>query len=135
ERPYFLWHLYFMDVFEQGGFDVMIGNPPYIQLTKFEKELEVYENADFDTFTRSGDIYCLFYEKGIDLLKKGSGVLSYITSNSWMKTKYGEPLRKFFVDKSNPKKLLNFEDTQLFPSATVEVNILISIREKNQNLT
>ncbi len=135
ERPYFLWHLYFMDVFEQGGFDVMIGNPPYIQLTKFEKELEVYENADFDTFTRSGDIYCLFYEKGIDLLKKGSGVLSYITSNSWMKTKYGEPLRKFFVDKSNPIKLLNFEDTQLFPSATVEVNILISTREKYQSLT
>lgn len=52
-----------------------------------------------------------------------------------MKTKYGELLRKFFVDKSNPIKLLNFEDTQLFPSATVEVNILISIREKYQNST
>lgn len=135
ERPYFLWHLYFMDVFEQGGFDVMIGNPPYIQLTKFENELEIYENSSFDTFTRSGDIYCLFYEKGVYLLKKNSGVLSYITSNSWMKTKYGEPLRKFFITQTNPIKLLNFEDTQLFPSATVEVNILISTRNNYKNFT
>lgn len=130
ERPYFLWHLYFMDVFEKGGFDVMIGNPPYIQLQKMGKETDILQEAGFETFARTGDIYCLFYEKGFDLLKQGSGVLSYITSNSWMKTKYGESLRKFFVEKSNPIKLLNFEDTQIFPSATVEANILISKKQK-----
>ena len=129
ERPYFLWHLYFMDVFEKGGFDVMIGNPPYIQLQKMGKETDILQEAGFETFARTGDIYCLFYEKGIDLLKKNSGVLSYITSNSWMKTKYGESLRKFFVEKTNPIKLLNFEDTQIFPSATVEANILISKKQ------
>lgn len=129
ERPYFLWHLYFKDVFDQGGFDVMIGNPPYIQLQKMGKEADILQEAGFETFARTGDIYCLFYEKGIDLLKKNEGVLSYITSNSWMKTKYGESLRKFFVEKTNPIKLLNFEDTQIFPSATVEVNILIAKRE------
>ena len=64
------------------------------------------------------------------MLKKNEGVLSYITSNSWMKTKYGESLRKFFVEKTNPIKILNFEDTQIFPSATVEANILISKRQK-----
>lgn len=130
ERPYFLWHLYFMDVFEKGGFDVMIGNPPYIQLQKMGKETDILQEAGFETFARTGDIYCLFYEKGIDLLKKNEGVLSYITSNSWMKTKYGEPLRKFFIEKTNPIKLLNFEDTQIFPSATVEANILISKKHK-----
>jgi hypothetical protein len=135
ERPYFLWHLYFMDVFEKGGFDVMIGNPPYIQLQKMGKETDILQDAGFETFARTGDIYCLFYEKGIDLLKKNSGVLSYITSNSWMKTKYGESLRKFFVEKSNPIKLLNFEDTQIFPSATVEVNILISKKQSNKKET
>ncbi len=135
ERPYFLWHLYFMDVFDpstgsEGGFDVMIGNPPYIQLQKMGKDTDILQDAGFETFARTGDIYCLFYEKGIELLKKENGVLSYITSNSWMKTKYGEPLRKFFVEKSNPIKLLNFEDTQIFPSATVEANILISKKQK-----
>ncbi len=129
ERPYFLWHLYFMDVFEQGGFDVMIGNPPYIQLQKMGKETDILQDAGFETFARTGDIYCLFYEKGIDLLKKDSGVLSYITSNTWMRTKFGESLREYFTTKCNPEILLNFEDTQIFPSATVEVNILIAKRE------
>ena len=67
-----------MDVFEKGGFDVMIGNPPYIQLQKMGKETDILQEAGFDTFARTGDIYCLFYEKGIDLLKKNEGVLSYI---------------------------------------------------------
>lgn len=135
ERPYFLWHLYFMDVFEKGGFDVMIGNPPYIQLQKMGKETDILQDAGFETFARTGDIYCLFYEKGIDLLKKNEGILSYITSNSWMKTKYGESLRKFFIEKTNPIKLLNFEDTQIFPSATVEANILISKKQKYTKVT
>jgi hypothetical protein len=129
ERPYFLWHLYFMDVFEKGGFDVMIGNPPYIQLQKMGKETDILQEAGFETFARTGDIYCLFYEKGFELLKNG-GTLSYITSNSWMKTKYGKGLRNFFSKKSNPIKLLNFDDTQIFPSATVEVNIFIGKNEK-----
>lgn len=125
ERPYFLWHLYFMDVFEQGGFDVMIGNPPYIQIQKMnEVDKLALEEAKYKTYTRTGDIYCLFYEKGLDLLKE-RGILTYITSNTWMRTKFGDKLRGFFVTKFNPEILLNFEDTQIFPSATVEVNILI----------
>src|SRR5690606_16693813 len=60
ERPYFLWRLYFMDVFEQGGFDVMIGNPPYIQIQKMEEAEKIdLEEAKYDTYTRTGDIYCL----------------------------------------------------------------------------
>jgi hypothetical protein len=47
ERPYFLWHLYFMDVFEKGGFDVMIGNPPYIQLQKMGKETDILTRSRF----------------------------------------------------------------------------------------
>lgn len=130
ERPYFLWHLYFMDVFEQGGFDVMIGNPPYIQIQKMEEaEKLAMEAAKYNTYTRTGDIYCLFYEKGFDLLDD-DGTLTYITSNTWMRTKFGDGLRNLFTTKYNPDILLNFEDTQIFPSATVEVNILVG---KNDN--
>lgn len=125
ERPYFLWHLYFMDVFEQGGFDVMIGNPPYIQIQKMdEAEKLALEEAKYDSYTRTGDIYCLFYEKGFELLND-KGTLTFITSNTWMRTKFGDSLRNLFTTKYNPDILLNFEDTQIFPSATVEVNILI----------
>ncbi|MTB50685.1 TaqI-like C-terminal specificity domain-containing protein [Lewinella sp. W8] len=130
ERPYFLWHLYFMDVFDKGGFDVMIGNPPYIQLQKIKEEASVYQDAKFDTFSRSADIYCLFYEKGTEMLKSQGGVLSFITSNSWMRAKYGKALRQYFRANTNPVRLLNFEDTLLFPAATVETNILVLKREK-----
>lgn len=130
ERPYFLWHLYFMDVFEQGGFDVMIGNPPYIQLQKMGKETDILQEAGFETFARTGDIYCLFYEKGFDLLKRG-GTLTYITSNKWMRGGYGKSLRKFFT-KVNTLKILNL-GPGIFHSATVDTNIYVGKREPFDN--
>lgn len=129
ERPFFLWHLFYKEVFDEGGFDIVIGNPPYVQLQKMGKETDVLQAEGFKTFARTGDLYCLFYEHGINILKD-KGVLSYITSNTWMRTKFGESIREYFVTDSNPISLLNFEDTQIFPSATVEVNILLTKKEK-----
>lgn len=131
ERPYFLWHTYFKDVFDNGGFDIVIGNPPYIQLQKMGKHADDLQNANFVTFSRTGDIYCLFYEQGLKLLKD-NGVLAYITSNTWMRTKFGEAMRKFFREKTQTVSLLNFEDTKIFQTATVETNILIS-KSKTQS--
>ncbi|KAA6339983.1 Type IIS restriction enzyme Eco57I [termite gut metagenome] len=125
EKTFFLWHTWYKDVFDKGGFDVIIGNPPYIQIAKVKDDIEKLQQAEFETFTRTGDIYCLFYEKGIELLKP-QGTLSYITSNTWMRTKFGENLRRYFTTKCNPIILLNFEDTQIFPSAAVEVSILVA---------
>lgn len=130
ERPYFLWHLYFMDVFEQGGFDVMIGNPPYIQLQKMGKETDILQEAGFETFARTGDIYCLFYEKGFDLLKRG-GTLTYITSNKWMRGGYGKSLRNYFT-KVNTQKILNL-GPGIFHSATVDTNIYVGKKEAFDN--
>ena len=132
-RPYFLWHLFFKDVFEDGGFDIVIGNPPYVQLQKMGDEATKLQNESYKTFRRTGDIYTLFYEKGNTVLKN-KGILSYITSNTWMRTKFGEGLREYFAEETNIISLLNFEDTQIFPSATVEVNILLSKKEKWDNI-
>ena len=123
ERPYFLWHLYFMDVFEHGGFDIMIGNPPYIQIQKMEEAEKLdLEEAKYDTYTRTGDIYCLFYEKGFDLLND-DGVLTYITSNKWMRGGYGKAMRKFFSE-TNTLKILDL-GPGIFHSATVDTNIYV----------
>lgn len=129
ENNYFLWHLFFKDAFEKGGFDIVIGNPPYVQLQKMGDISTKLENEKYKTFKKTGDIYTLFYEKGNDILKP-NGILSYITSNTWMRTKFGESLREYFINETNIISLLNFEDTQIFPSATVEVNILVSRKEK-----
>jgi len=125
EKPYFLWHLYFKDVFDEGGFDIVIGNPPYIQLQKYGGTLaNLYEKEGFETFERSGDIYELFYEKGFMILKQ-NGISTFITSNKWMRAGYGEKLRKFFIDKSNPLKLIDFAGYQVFDNATVDTNIIL----------
>ena len=132
DKPYFLWHLWFKTIFDRGGFDIVIGNPPYRQLQKMGKEADLLEAAGYDTFTRAGDLYCLFYERGIDVMKE-NGVLTYITSNSWMKTQYGELLRKYFVEHTNPLKLINFEDTKIFQAVTVETNILVAQKAPFKN--
>ena len=108
------------------GFDIVIGNPPYIQLQKSGGVLgRLYQNAGFETFARTGDIYCLFYERGVELLAN-DGHLCYITSNKWMRAGYGKSLRRFFVENIHPLKLLDL-GPDIF-DATVDTNILLCRR-------
>ena len=132
-KPYFLWEYEFEEVFEKNkGFDIVIANPPYIQLQKNKGKLanELVEQ-NFKTFERTGDIYCLFYEQGLNILRD-NGVLTYITSNKWMRAGYGESLREYLSTQSNPLKLIDFGGTKVFSSATVDVYILILNKNTNQ---
>ena len=134
-KPFFIWELEFEEVFENGGFDIVIANPPYVQLQKDGGKLaNQLKDQGYETFIRSGDIYCLFYEKAIALLKE-SGVAVYITSNKWMRAKYGEKIRKFLADNTNPIMLIDFGGTKVFESATVDVNILMYKNENNNHNT
>ena len=140
-KPFILWQLMFPKVFrDNGGFDIVIGNPPYIQLqTKIdentgEKLGDQFAELGFQTFAKTGDIYCLFYEKGYQLLSRG-GVLTYITSNKWMRAGYGEKLRSFFAQRTNPVRLIDFGKQKIFASATVDVNILMFTKSENKEQT
>jgi len=115
----------------RDGFDIVIGNPPYIQLQKNHGELaNLYKNCGFETLERTGDIYCLFYEKGLQLLKSG-GILCFITSNKWMRAGYGGKLRQFFL-KNNPLLLIDL-GPGVFENATVDTNILLIQKDNFQN--
>src|SRR5690625_4657311 len=115
-------------MFGTNAFDLVIGNPPYIQLQKALpngsdlKYGDLYQDEGYETFARTGDIYGLFYEKGLNLTTEG-GLLCYITSNKWMRANYGKKLRKFFT-KKDPLLLLDL-GPGIFASATVDTNILI----------
>ncbi len=107
------------------GFDIVIGNPPYIQLQKDGGKLgNLYENAGFTTYARTGDIYQLFYEKGCQLLKPDTGLLAYITSNSWLKAEYGKSTRRWFAERHTPVRLLEM-GKDVFEQAIVDASILI----------
>ena len=113
------------------GFDVVIGNPPYVQLQKFKGNplQNAYKDQFYTTYDANGDLYCLFYEKGINLLRN-NGVLAFITSNKWMRAGYGEKLRKYFSSQ-NPLVLVDL-GPGVFDAATVDTNILLVSKEKNK---
>lgn len=111
-------------MFGENEFDLVIGNPPYIQLQKEGGKLgKEFENLGFETFAKTGDIYQLFYEKSIAFLAL-HGISCFITSNKWMRAGYGEKLRKFFLSKTKPLILFDLGG-DVFESATVDSNILI----------
>ena len=117
------------------GFDIVIGNPPYIQLQNDGGKLaKLYANCNYKTFARTGDIYCLFYERGHQLLKP-NGHLCYITSNKWMRAGYGEKTRDFFAKNTNPMLLIDFAGVKIFESATVDTNILLFAKAANEHKT
>ena len=119
----------------KDGFDIVIGNPPYIQLQNNSGELgKLYAPCGYQSFASTGDIYCLFYERGWQLLKK-SGHLCYITSNKWMRAGYGEKLRSFLATKTNPQLLIDFGGVKVFESATVDTNILLFEKGANAHKT
>ena len=109
------------------GFDVVIGNPPYIQLQKDRGRAGArYRDAGYETFASTGDVYQLFYERGCGLLGTGAGVLAYITSNSWLKAEYGRPLRGWLAKRHTPLRLVEM-GKDVF-DAIVDASVLL-VRE------
>ncbi len=136
-RKRFDFQVYFSEVWHRpegnGGFDVVIGNPPYIQIQKFPKaQKDRWIAQGYQTYAATADIYCLFYERGAQLLRAG-GHLCYITSNKWMRAAYGEKLRAFLSQAVNAIKVLDFGMAQNFGAATTYTCVLHFSKEPPQH--
>ncbi|SMC41335.1 Eco57I restriction-modification methylase domain-containing protein [Cellulophaga tyrosinoxydans] len=120
----FSWEQEFPKVFDRGGFDVVIGNPPYVKLETIKEQSLQLEKYNFETFDKRGDLYVLFVEKGFNILKP-NGVLSYIMPNKWLQAGYGQPLRSYFLTKAL-HQLIDFGDIQIFQGATTYPIIFVA---------
>lgn len=128
----FDFKLAFAKVFKKGGFDAIVGNPPYFSLSTLDKLQNENLKLNYKVYEKSTDIYCLFYERALKFLKE-RGLVSYITSNQWLQTNYGKVLINFLKENSNPVTLINFGGHKIFKDATVDSNILIVENSKPKN--
>lgn len=132
-KPFFLWHLYFADVFEEnGGFDVIIANPPYISHDKIQNKS--YFQSIYLAYQAFADMYCFFIELGMKLQSK-NGTLCFITSNSFLRAEYGKPLRKLISNQNSVLQLVNIEKFQIFESAIVNTCVLMSQKKHVEKAT
>lgn len=117
----FDWKKNFPHVFAKGGFDIILGNPPYVALQTMREQSEIYSKLGYEAFDKNGDLYCLFSERAYNLLKPG-GCLTFIMPNKWMLTDYGKGLRAF-MSRTGLRQIINFGDVQFFRDATTYVCI------------
>ena len=122
----------FGQILETGGFDVVIGNPPYV-MKEIRPEQKKYFKKTFKTFTLSSDIYVCFIERGIELVKQG-GCFGYIVSNKWMRSSYGEPLRRY-LKRYEFETIVDFGELRVFQKASPFPMILIINKKKQGKKT
>jgi len=140
EKPYFLWHLYFKEVFDKGGFDIVIGNPPYIRQEEIAKQgikpyLEkVGGKTNYEVYNSVSDIYTYFFELGQKIMKPNKSVFSYICSKKYTRARYGQKLRKYLMDNVKISGYVDFNEVQVF-GATVDTSIILFQNLKNKKKT
>jgi hypothetical protein len=111
----FNWESEFAEIFADGGFDVVIGNPPYVR-QELLSPIKPYLQQHYEAYDGVADLYTYFYEKGLKLLSPG-GVLSYIVTNKWLRSGYGEGLRRFFSLNSVVEQIVDFGHAPIFQDA------------------
>jgi hypothetical protein len=130
---FFHWELEFPEVFfdrygqhkgDEAGFDVVIGNPPYVRQEKLAPFKPYFATTYPQTYGGVADLYIYFYQQGLQLTRAG-GRMSYIVTNKWMRAGYGQPLRAFFAQTGALERVIDFGHAPIFEDAEVFPCILV----------
>jgi len=127
----FNWKTEFAEIMQNGGFDIIIGNPPYVRQENLNKTEKDYLSKYYEVGNGVADLYVYFYNIGINLLKQ-NGILGYITPNKWFKTKYGFNLRNF-IKQFQIIEIYDFFELRIFQDASTEPQIIIIQNNKNSD--
>jgi type I restriction-modification system DNA methylase subunit len=128
----FDWDVYFRKIVkEEGGFDVIIGNPPYVRIQTLPKDQVGFFSKNYVSPTGNYDIYTLFVERGLYLLKPG-GILGFILPHKFFQAAYGQGLRKLIAEKNALMEVVNFRDNQIFEQASTYTCLLFLQKGKDR---
>jgi type I restriction-modification system DNA methylase subunit len=126
----FKWNEKFGEIMKEGGFDVVIGNPPYVRQEELG-EIKPYLEANYETYQGTADLFVYFFEKELKILKE-DGYFGMIVSNKWLRAGYGKNLRRllagFWIE-----EFIDFGDLKVFPDATIYPCIIIMRKVKKPN--
>jgi hypothetical protein len=126
----FDWKAGFPEVMAAGGFDAVIGNPPYVRPHHIEPQAKEYFWRRYSTFVKKSDLYCCFIERAISILKQG-GMFGYIVSNGWLRLDSFEKLRTFLLDQTSLRTIIDFTGN-VFDHAIVKTAILVLSKGKSR---
>ena len=126
----FVWQIEFPEVFQEGGFDMVIGNPPYVRHELIRPIKPTLKKLFPEVYTSTADLYVYFYKRGTELLRV-SGVLTYISSNKFFRVGYGERLREFFSNRMCLHILLDFGSVSVFGASVDTCIVLIENSDPN----
>jgi hypothetical protein len=132
---HFDFKVYFSEVFRpstaslfvkvgEGGFDIVIANPPYVRQEDIKELKPILQRQGYEVYNSTSDLYTYFYEKAYQVLDN-QGIFCFISSNKFMRAKYGEKLRRFLQEKTALKQIIDFGGHKVFESATVDTCIVI----------
>ncbi len=122
----------FSHIMIDGGFDVIVGNPPYVRQETLGEEFKAYAKQNFETFASAADLYIYFIEQAHKLLKTG-GYFGMIVSNKWMRSNYGKSLRGYLTRESEIVEIIDFGELPVFENAATFPVIIITRKAKTNN--
>ncbi|HOV61540.1 MAG TPA: Eco57I restriction-modification methylase domain-containing protein [Candidatus Hydrogenedentes bacterium] len=135
-KPVFAWDVQFCDVLDEGGFDIILANPPYVRQEEINRACPGYKDQLSqcfpDIFAGRADLLCYFYARAVQLLKTG-GVLVFISSNKWFKADYGRNLRDYLRKTCRIRQIVDFGDLPVFEDATAYPMIFAAERLPRDN--
>ena len=132
-QDFFLWHTWFKDIFDKGGFDIVIGNPPYINIENLDENTKDFLFDNYSTCHGRTDIYIGFIEKATTLMNS-NGRTSFIIPYSYTNQNYGELSRRLLAEKHSIEEIVDTSNYYVFDNAVVK-NIIIRFGKSKGNST
>ena len=121
----FDWPREFPNVFDAGGFDVVIGNPPYVRQESLDATFKEYARAKYRSYTGRADLYVCFYERAHELLRPG-GYFGFVSSNKFMRAAYGKGLREYLLEVAELEEIIDFGRLPVFEGVAAYPSIVIT---------